>query len=254
MYSAVFYNGRYCILPCVAPCSVLSCLVLCSIMNCTTLCRVYCHVLPFMVLYSIMDDATFNRFWCFVLLFMAMHRVMDMLCSTACGVVLPCMALCSSMGGTMFHYVSPSAVPCSIACHFLLLFSIYFSPLRGAYDSRVFVGTSLHAPFATVSSYRQAEPRRTRGSSVGRGGRTGASPLLLSHPSRVQLEALVASGEVLRGRLDVLEHNPREAFVLVRGAGGDRLGGGGDAGVLEGWTDERGNSRVSATRYTVDCP
>lgn len=71
---------------------------------------------------------------------------------------------------------------------------------------------------------------------------------MLPHPPRAQLEALIASGDVLKGRLDVFEHNPREGLVIVRSAGGagDR---GRSAGTLEGWADARGSAKVREVLY-----
>eukprot|EP00903_Cladosiphon_okamuranus_P006825 g6650.t1 len=65
---------------------------------------------------------------------------------------------------------------------------------------------------------------------------TATSPLAVPHPSKTQLEALVAGGGALKGKLDVFEHNPREGFVVV--------GAGGGAEALEGWTDVSGRTKV----------
>ncbi|CAM9312557.1 unnamed protein product, partial [Scytosiphon promiscuus] len=100
--------------------------------------------------------------------------------------------------------------------------------LRGVHLSNKAVVTTSQLPAGTASAGD---------------GQDSASPLTLlarPHPSRIRLEALVAAGEALRGRLDVFEHNPREGVVVV-GAG---RGGAGAAGALEGWTDSSGRAKV----------
>lgn len=57
----------------------------------------------------------------------------------------------------------------------------------------------------------------------------------------------MASGEALKGRLDVLEHNPKEGFVVV-GSGG----GGAETGALEGWTDVAGRMKVVKSPAKVE--
>lgn len=54
----------------------------------------------------------------------------------------------------------------------------------------------------------------------------------------------MASGEALKGTLDVFEHNPKEGVVVV-GAGGGGGAGGRGAEVLEGWTDVAGRMKVT---------
>ncbi|CAM9323899.1 unnamed protein product [Ectocarpus sp. 12 AP-2014] len=79
----------------------------------------------------------------------------------------------------------------------------------------------------------------TSSSKAGGGPATGtattSSPLQKPHPSKTQLEALIASGAASKGRLDVFEHNPKEGVVVV-GAGG--------GAALDGWTDAAGRAKV----------
>lgn len=56
---------------------------------------------------------------------------------------------------------------------------------------------------------------------------------------------MIATGEALKGRLDVFEHNPKEGVVVV----GAHSGGGG-AGALEEWADGGGRTKVSARRVS----
>lgn len=75
-----------------------------------------------------------------------------------------------------------------------------------------------------------------------------ASLLLVPHPSMTQLEALVSSGSVLKGRLDVFEHNPREGVVVVsaaQGGGTGSEGGRGGGGILGEWIDSSGSAKVA---------
>ncbi|CAM9697488.1 unnamed protein product [Pylaiella littoralis] len=84
----------------------------------------------------------------------------------------------------------------------------------------------------------KAATSASSGASRGEGDTRASSPLSRPHPSKTQLEALVAGGEALKGRLDVFEHNPKEGLVVV-GAGG-----GAGAEALEGWTDVAGRMKV----------
>lgn len=83
-------------------------------------------------------------------------------------------------------------------------------------------------------------PSLSGASKDGRSAGPATSPLAAPHPSKTQLEALIAGGGALKGKLDVFEHNPREGVVIV-GAGG----AGGGAGALEGWTDVSGRTKVT---------
>ncbi|CAM9652144.1 unnamed protein product [Ectocarpus fasciculatus] len=67
------------------------------------------------------------------------------------------------------------------------------------------------------------------------GTATTSSPLRKPHPSKTQLEALIAGGSASKGRLDVFEHNPKEGVVAV-GAGG--------GAALEGWADSSGRAKI----------
>lgn len=86
---------------------------------------------------------------------------------------------------------------------------------------------------------KQAPTAQGRG---GGGGDTSeTSPLAKPHPSKSQLEAMVAAGDAFKGRLDVFEHNPREGVAIV-GAGGSGRDAGGS---LENFADAGGRIKVS---------
>lgn len=70
------------------------------------------------------------------------------------------------------------------------------------------------------------------------------SRLAMPHPSRAQLDAMIATGEAFRGKLDVFEHNPGEGVVVVGG-------GEGSGEHLKDWADAGGRTQVSCGRFVV---